>query len=421
MTNIIYAAPGAGKTSFCLQKIDDMLRGGVKESEILFCTFTTKAAMAPEIFGEYFGTLHSICLRELKKVKITNVLDRDDFNDFSKQYNYDIRYSRGNGYLFQTEDAKYMAYYNLERSNPDAFEKEIKNKFLIGAKYKRFKKDFDEYKKATNKIDFAGMIEEVIKNCDPLNLRAAFMDEAQDSSTLLWKGWNHLTKNIKEKYIVGDPNQAIYGFTGSDVDYFIDLKNQPNTRVLAPLNRSFRLNPNTIKQSKYSLNQIKNKVDFNVVTHKAELPEESLWEEAIRYIKFKDLIEKKKSIFLLSRNNSFLRLYEKWLNLFEINYRLTKYGKTKTINNKGDNNPYLIEVSSIHSVKGREADYVYLLTNITRSVQKSLYYNRDVEMRILYTACTRAIERYKIIFGEFSGRRVERRYTLEDLKTGGLK
>jgi superfamily I DNA/RNA helicase len=49
-----------------------------------------------------------------------------------------------------------------------------------------------------------------------------------------------------------------------------------------------------------------------------------------------------------------------------------------------------IRLSTIHGVKGAEADHVYLLTAMSRMVQQSLETEPDSERRVWYVGVTRA-------------------------------
>jgi superfamily I DNA/RNA helicase len=51
--------------------------------------------------------------------------------------------------------------------------------------------------------------------------------------------------------------------------------------------------------------------------------------------------------------------------------------------------PFLL-LSSVHKVKGGEADYVALFLDCTRKVAENMSINLDEELRVLYVACTRA-------------------------------
>jgi superfamily I DNA/RNA helicase len=56
-----------------------------------------------------------------------------------------------------------------------------------------------------------------------------------------------------------------------------------------------------------------------------------------------------------------------------------------------------IDVSTIHSVKGAEADHVVLLSDMTRSTYENLKNNPDSEHRAFYVGVTRAAHSLTIV------------------------
>lgn len=56
-----------------------------------------------------------------------------------------------------------------------------------------------------------------------------------------------------------------------------------------------------------------------------------------------------------------------------------------------------IELGTIHSAKGLEADYVFLDTRITRKVEDTIFRNPEAERRVLYVGITRAREKLCLI------------------------
>ena len=61
-----------------------------------------------------------------------------------------------------------------------------------------------------------------------------------------------------------------------------------------------------------------------------------------------------------------------------------------------------ITVSTIHGVKGGEADNVIVLLDMTRRVDDNYDTNPDSELRCLYVACTRAKKKLHIVYSNGS-------------------
>jgi superfamily I DNA/RNA helicase len=100
-------------------------------------------------------------------------------------------------------------------------------------------------------FDFTDMIYRTIKDDVTLNkFDLVFVDESQDLSKIQ----QIIVSKIKTKrgrmIAVGDPNQAIYGFAGADVDSYDNLKNLfKNTKEL-PLSVNYRCGKRIIAEAK---------------------------------------------------------------------------------------------------------------------------------------------------------------------------
>ena len=79
-----------------------------------------------------------------------------------------------------------------------------------------------KYKKDEGLYDFADMIDEFNSLIKESDIEALIVDEAQDSNVPQLRAIKKMAKNVKEEhfYLVGDPDQTIFEFAGSDADYF---------------------------------------------------------------------------------------------------------------------------------------------------------------------------------------------------------
>ena len=93
---IIFGAPGCGKTTYLLNVLDYELKSYIPQ-RIAYVSFTKKGAneglhRAMEKFNlderdfMYFRTLHSICFRELRMSRY-DMLSKQDYRRFSKALN----------------------------------------------------------------------------------------------------------------------------------------------------------------------------------------------------------------------------------------------------------------------------------------------------------------------------------------------
>lgn len=109
----------------------------------------------------------------------------------------------------------------------------------------------------TDEIDFTDMI--YFPNMKKLRMEQfdfVFIDECQDLNKAQRELFLKCLKPTTGRFIaVGDPRQAIYGFSGADIESFNVLKNLPNTTLL-PLSVCYRCDKNIIDLAKTIVPQI---------------------------------------------------------------------------------------------------------------------------------------------------------------------
>ena len=84
----------------------------------------------------------------------------------------------------------------------------------------KMKKIYDQYKKDHQVCDYADMIEEFTDKAVEPDIKALIVDEAQDSNVPQRKALDKMATNTEEYYFVGDADQTIFEFAGSDSDYY---------------------------------------------------------------------------------------------------------------------------------------------------------------------------------------------------------
>ena len=438
----IFGAPGCGKTHYLLNLLDELLKI-YAPSEIAYVSFTRKGAYegrdrAVAKFGfeikefPYFKTLHAIAFAT-NGCSRSDVIDKKHYKVFSKALNMHFT-----GYYtedFSNNDDKYLFTYFMRKNNPKAFEK-IKET-LDQNKMRFVFKNYDLFKEKFGLIDYNDMIIKFVADGKALPVKVAIIDEAQDLTTLQWDMCQVAFRDCEKVFIAGDDDQAIYEWSGADVNYFLDL---PGRQVI--LNHSYRMPSNILNFSKAISSMIGKRVD------KVFSPREEGGE--IIYHNSLDTIEIKpdETYYFLSRNNFFLNkldrmlreqglmffrkgkpsikekivkaiiAYEKfrktgtyatdleqlivdslrrpdaegtppWYEYFNLDIEELTYCRD-LIRNKAKLNSDRLQVSTIHGVKGGEADNVVLLLDITKNVKKAYRDNTDSELRCLYVGCTRA-------------------------------
>ena len=80
------------------------------------------------------------------------------------------------------------------------------------------------YKEKRKIIDYTDMLMKCLKVATFPKLRILFVDDAQDLSAIQWNIINEVGKETEVVYIAGDDDQAIYRWAGADVNQFIKLE-----------------------------------------------------------------------------------------------------------------------------------------------------------------------------------------------------
>ena len=343
------------------------------------------------------------------KTKLLKVLNLDE--DFDAEEIYKKAYML-NKYDF-TKNLEKLIVNFLNKIGQNDYEKTIDNLKSIGKQHCKseieikllhrfletifipFIKFYDEDKKS-NYFTY----DEIIKKCNQLspdkfkycvkkiidcNIKYIFVDEFQDLDI----NKINFIKNIYETFpeakllVVGDCNQAIFGYAGSQGDSLIKLseygfskesiyKNNKNNEGFIRLNKVFRSNQSIINCAEKFINgkvysisakkelDSKKKANFIVEYNslddfdkKLELMFEHIYNET------KEKFENKKlDILLVGRYNEDKKIFLSKTSLFEE----SKTGNIKIKNCKYAN--WNIEYMSIHGAKGKTKDITIILNNL---------------------------------------------------------
>ena len=236
--NIILGPPGTGKTHNLLNLVEDELAKGTPPDRIGFFAFTKKAAneakeRAKKKFGLedkqllFFRTLHSLAFLQLG-LTTSEVMSRDNYREFSDSYGMDLG-SVTDGIDsggVMTTDNRFINEINLSRMKGLDLQDHYNNSNLDVSWHAllRAQRSFEEYKTKREVLDFTDMLELFLQVKNIPQLDVVFIDEAQDLSWLQWNVASHAWSKAKKVYISGDDDQAIFRWTGADVEYFIRMK-----------------------------------------------------------------------------------------------------------------------------------------------------------------------------------------------------
>ncbi len=252
--NLIIASAGTGKTSTIVGRIAHLLQNGIKPEEILLLTFTNKASLEmKERVGKIFrdaknieaGTFHAVSYRWLRKIgknitlKSTNdlkILFKSIYDKRSFHHIDEMPYA--SSYLFDM----YSLFLN---SAVDEFgqwlvlKNETQKPFIDI--YEGIFEEYEEMKKEYNIVDFNSlllmMIEE-LKQGTNSPYKEVLVDEYQDTNPLQNRFINSVING--SLFCVGDYDQSIYAFNGSDISIISSFENVYPDANIYTLTKNYR-------------------------------------------------------------------------------------------------------------------------------------------------------------------------------------
>lgn len=240
----VIAGPGTGKTRTLVARILDLLeRRRVKPSEITAVTFTNQAAAELKerlAFGlgssrslnkMQVGTFHSLCLDYLKRAGASFTLAGEEQTlELAKEIQKAFHLSLSPKRLRQE-----ISLCKTSLKPFDEKERAIPQKayaYYQDALSQRGLMDFDDLLLETLRLFEDGQ-EERIGHAGLSSLSYILVDEFQDVSPLQYRLLLEWRRHGRELFVIGDPNQSIYGFRGSDSACFGHLQeDQKNLRVI---------------------------------------------------------------------------------------------------------------------------------------------------------------------------------------------
>jgi ATP-dependent DNA helicase UvrD/PcrA len=257
---VVEAGPGTGKTRTLTEKIAHLISTKKAESEsILALTFTNKAAdemkkrigamiesraeqndETKKIAPVCATTFHSFCLMVLKEFTSFNfeIADNDTREALIRQAckNEDIKPAKAD-LIIQKEKQKLCSF--EAHSFEDDKDKTIKKIWEI----------YQDLLLSNNLVDFEDLILMTVNllqtdNTLLLELKDrfihVFVDEYQDINKAQYILIKLLAGKGKNLMVIGDPDQSIYGFRGSDNKYFKQFADDfPNSKKIT-LTKNYR-------------------------------------------------------------------------------------------------------------------------------------------------------------------------------------
>lgn len=217
---LIVAGPGTGKTHTLTQKILHLLQGGAMPASIVAITFTTKAAQEMKERLEqhteqlpFVGTFHALALQVLKakghEFSLLQPKQQDEIID------------RIAPKLKQKEKKEFKRVITLAKNQILPFE-EV-NTFLEQGQLQELFQKYAETLEDESLIDFDDLLLKGLEHLKEPGSRPEhlFIDEYQDINEVQYRLIRALTNEQTKIYAIGDPDQSIYAFRGSNIQHFL--------------------------------------------------------------------------------------------------------------------------------------------------------------------------------------------------------
>ena len=252
---LVIGPPGTGKTTYCLNAVENALGIGIPPQRIAFLSFTRQAAseavqraLKRFDFKEkqfcYFRTLHSLAWR-LNGMQWEQAFKDSDWRKFGAIMDIEFRTVLQKGrradamlelddcqtegdHLARIEQFARVCGLTLEQSYHRFCETD-----MTWLRLEQYSIAFASYKRQRGIYDYI----DIINMCNELlDVDVAIFDEAQDMTPQQFRMAERITKNVPSVIYAGDDMQAIFAWAGADVDHFVQLS---DNKVVLP--KSYRL------------------------------------------------------------------------------------------------------------------------------------------------------------------------------------
>jgi len=240
---IIYGPPGTGKTAKLLSLMERELRSGTPPDRIAFVSFTRNAvqearARAQDRFRigarelPWFRTLHSLAFAALG---LSSRMVMANYDAFAAANGFNINSRRSGMEAVFSErpgDERLVHALQLMRATQLPISEVARRWRLEGVSAPRLEilaQRLNEWKREHKLLDWADMIDEFLGLDTPIKVDVAFVDEAQDLTAQQWRMVNVAFRDCPRVVIAGDDDQAIYEWSGADVNALLRMDAERHT------------------------------------------------------------------------------------------------------------------------------------------------------------------------------------------------
>ena len=423
---LVIAGPGSGKTRVLTHRIANLVKTGVDTSQILALTFTNKAAAemkerlsllidADSIKKLRASTFHSFGLRLLRSHSTEaglpegfSVLSTRDSLKIIKS----ILKSRQLNVKLAEEFQRQISF--VKNSDLDPSRVAVDASATETIQILPIMTDYCEGVHAAGAVDFDDILLKArallstvpeIAHKYQDHYRHVLVDEYQDTNIIQYDLVKIISKKNQNLCVVGDQDQAIYGFRGATeaaIGKFVD--DHPQAAIIK-LGMNYRSTRAIVEASKavISSNPSHQRVELKtqnddgkpvrLVAANSDLDEANIISQEII-----SPISRGKTVAIIVRQGNQIRVLresfaEKGIQFREV-FEQNKLQEPEEDDYAAGSN-YLVDIVTAHAAKGREWDYVWVA-----GVEENLFphfYSMDEakveeERRLFFVACSRARE-----------------------------
>ena len=318
MTEIhkIFGPPGAGKTTYLLNRVEQELADGVSPVSIGYFSFTRKAAneardravqkfphLNPKTDFPFFRTLHSLAFRCLA-VKADMMMKPEHYREFAAEVGIEINLGTDEDTNLAKADNPILNEINLARIRGVDLRKHYDGSSLDIEWYhfEFVERSYRHFKRSKDLLDFTDLLEMIVTDPDAIPaLYVVIIDEAQDLSRLQWQMVEILVSKAKRAFLAGDDDQAVFTWAGADVKSFLNFGGK-----ITVLEQSYRV-PSTV----HSL--------ANRIVHRIRQRQPKQWKardfegEILTYYRFEDVPLNEEPWLIMAATNYMLNPVHEWL------------------------------------------------------------------------------------------------------------
>ena len=396
---IVEAGGGSGKTRVLIERVKRLLDDGIEPSNIVCITFTNMAAEemkerlinVPGIGDCFIGTIHSFANRIFKN---SNEIYRLYTDEIESQFMTVLTNLYGK---YLTID-KYLAYKTIKKKidlgilEESALELELTPEqlyeisvFMGKIKNENYPETIMTLCKKYNVITFDELLKKTTQYFKEIHgkIEYLFVDEFQDIGPLEKNFFKAL--NADNYFYIGDEKQAIYGFKGGNVSYFLNLIKNPKWKTYY-LNNNYRCGETIIELANRVISQADDIINMKSVCKSGNVGYIKI-DSRYKIDEYLKNIHNYKDWFVLVRTNKDLVKLETKMGELNIPFTSFRKGEMSLEEMRNCMAEDKIKLLTIHTSKGLESKNVLLWGNFP-IIQKPYLRNND-EIKVLYVGITR--------------------------------